>query len=142
MQELDPFDLGLLDLELARRHLDPALERDTADATGPQPDGCAGDVERRGGSGSGRVGICSRLGLGLLHAVDSGGRSGPSGCDLTERAPGRVQRNVASTDDDHVVAELDPVPEVDVQEEVHSTKHAVEVDPGDLKVTAPHRADA
>ena len=142
MQELDPFDLCLLDLELARRHLDPVLERDAADATGPQPDGRAGDVERRGGGGPGRVGLGQGLGFGLVHAVDPGGRSGPSGSDLTERAPGRVQRNVASPDDDHVVAELDPVPEVDVQEEVHRAKHAVEVDTGDLKIAAPHRTDA
>ena len=66
----------------------------------------------------------------------------PPGGDLAERGAGGVEGHVPAADHQDVVAELDPVPEVRVEQEVDRAQDAVELDAGDLQVTAAHAADA
>ena len=113
---LDPLDLRFLDLVLVRRHLGPVLERDHADPPGTEPFRRARDIE--GGS------------RGLADPRE-----------IAQRRPRRVQRDVAAADHDHVVAEVDLVPEVRVQQKVDRVQHAVELDAGDLQLARTGRTD-
>src|SRR3990170_131910 len=63
---------------------------------------------------------------------------GPAGGNLPDGGPGDVQRHVPSTDHQHIVPQLHPVAEVRVQQEVHGSQDAVELDAGDLEIAAPH----
>ena len=78
-----------------------------------------------------------RAALGRVHRGAHGDLVG----SLADSRPSHVYGNVPATDDHHLVAQPNPVSEVDVQEEFNAAKHSVQLQPLDPQVLAAMRPD-
>lgn len=130
MRDADPFELGLLDLELRGRHLGARLQRHDRDLARPEPHRGPGGVQR-GGRRRRDAGV---IGIRRLPSRTSIG-------DLTQGRTGGVKRHVPTSNHYDAFAQVHPEPLVDVEQELHGPEHPIELGPWDLQIAATHGAD-